>query len=145
MSRLFILFHSVRRLFRRSKGTFGRGSAPTHKAKLVKARSASLAAAGTKPALDAAKEVSMSAPRRNGMRAIFTVVVAAAWVGCGLGPNETATEGDPVSATTMLFEGESMSFPSGKGGIVSDGAASGGSALELWSNATADKSASFSS
>jgi endoglucanase len=40
-------------------------------------------------------------------------------------------------AAPVTLEAESLSLPAGTGQVVSDGAASGGRALEIWSNATA--------
>src|SRR5439155_24741497 len=42
-----------------------------------------------------------------------------------------------VAHADQVLEGESLTVPAGQGGVVSDPAASGGQALELWSGTTA--------
>lgn len=79
------------------------------------------------------------------MRKNWTVLVAVlVAVGCGGEVGEADVEGEPglISAAAPLeagtvVEGEGLSLPSGSGQVVSDAAASGGRALNIWANATA--------
>jgi endoglucanase len=71
--------------------------------------------------------------RSGRARAALVLASAAAYLGCGAAS---------ASAATTVREGESLSLAASAGMTFSDGAASGGRALLIWSNATASGSLS---